>query len=623
LRSHIRLALAVSTLVLIGAPPAHGSVVFDQVTGVDVPSGSGPLIQTQDGRFQTGSPSACSPAKAAPTVESGTFNMVGFSQFSVINEPACVTVSYSSPANACWSNGLFSASYVGGFDIHNIQTNYVGDVGAPPIDPTAVAYSMVVPAGKTLDTLFYTRVAMQGCSPFDIAWASDRPWSTSRPRITGHPFVGETLTGVDGLWPGVSAVTRQWRRCAADGSACVDIPGATGTTYAPAPDDVGHALVFRNAATEAGMSSTSDSAPGLAGIQFEALNGQSLDGSEPTQNGRLLINLFLGPKPSTCGTQKPTPAVTDAAHTRFYDAYRRTNQSESTICTIASLDTTTACTGTQGLASAAYLPAFQPGTSVQANYLADAGNRALVGRTASFGFDVPAGAAYDVVVSPLESGATCPAYDLRLGTGAPYPTSPPSVTGSTVDGQALSASNGGWTGAPTFGYQWLRCFADGSGCSDVTGATGNTYPLASGDVGHSYRVRVTGTEGAGSASKTSAASPPVEAKPPAPYAGIALKRATVGVRPNGVVNLTLSCPAGATLACVGTDTLKLGKQKLGSKSFLIFSGEKAKLKITLSKKHRKLLAKRKKLKATQIVVSHDARRLPITTRAQLTLKKKP
>jgi hypothetical protein len=414
-------------------------------------------------------------------------------------------------------------------------------------------------------------------------------------------------------------LTREWRRCALDGSACADIPGATGTTYAVAPDDVGHSLVLHVAATDSGMTSTSDSLPVIAGVQFDALNAQSLSESEPTQVGRLGLSLT----PSTCVSPRAAANAVDAAHTRFYDVSTHTNDSDSTLCTIASLDTTTSCTGSGGATSAAYLPTYQP-AAVRTNYLGDTGLGAQSsGRNISYSFNVPAGASYDVGVTTVNTGVTCPAYDLRLGATAPSPVQAPIVQGTARDGETLSATDGSWTGTPSFGFQWLRCFADGSGCSDVTGATSRTYQLGLGEVGHSYRVRVTAGEGAGSASKTSAASPPVEAKPPAPYAGIALKRATVSVRPNGVVILTLNCPAGAMLACVGTDTLKLGKQRLGSKSFLIFNGAKGKLKITLSKKHRKLLAKRKKLKATQIVVSRDARRLPITTRAQLTLKKKP
>src|SRR4051794_35382231 len=349
---------------MLGAAPAAEAAPFDQVTGIMVPA---PSVDAQTGKLHTGTASACSPAKVVPPVDPGTFNFVGFSEPSTINEPACVTVTITTTDSTCWTNGLFSASYLGSFDNTNVQTNYVGDVGAGPTSATPVAYSMVVPPGQVLDTLFNTSSPGTGCPSFDVTWSSDRPWAVSRPRISGHPFAGETVTAVDGVWS-AGTLTRQWRRCALDGSSCADIPGATGTTYAVAPDDVGHALVLHVAATDSGMTSTSDGRPVVAGVQFDALNGQSISGTEPTQQGRLALN----PVPSTCASPRAAGNAVDTAHTRSYDVFTHTNQSESTLCTIASLDTTTACTGSGGATSAAYLPTYQPG-AVRTNYLGDTG----------------------------------------------------------------------------------------------------------------------------------------------------------------------------------------------------------------------------------------------------------
>ena len=597
---------------MLGAAQSAAAGPIATIPGLAIPTAGS---FAQNGKLQHGTASACSPAKTAPAVDnSGTsFNLIDLGFTSFINESACVTVSFSTADPSCWSNGLYSASYLGSIDPSNIQTNYLGDSGASPSDPTPKAYSMTVPPGGTLDTVFHMSVAGTGCSSFDATWSSDRPWTTARPRISGHPFAGETLTGFDGGWT-TGTVTRQWRRCALDGSSCVDIPGATGGTYAVAPDDVGHSLSLHSTATDGGGTSTSDSLPVISGIQFEDISGQSLSGADPTQHGRLPFGGLIG----TCPAPKGGSAV-DVAQNRFYDVFTRTNQSDGTLCAIASLEATSTCTS-GGPISAAYSSPFDPAL-VAKHYLSDGGLSAIQGaRTISYSFEVSAGANYDVVVATLNPGATCPSYDLRLGATAPYPTAPPTLQGTAMEGQTLTATTGTWTGTPAFAYQWRQCFMDGSGCTDVPGATGSTYVLSAGDVGHSYRVRVTASEGAGSASKSSGATAPVAATPPAPFPGIALKRATVNVRPNGVVNLTLSCPAAATLACLGTDTLKLGKQKLGSRSFLIFNGEKGKLRFTLSKKFRKQLAKKKKLKTTQTVVSRDARRLPVTTSAQLTLK---
>ena len=352
--------------VVLSTAPSAAAARFDEIFGFSLSSTDTP---TQTGKFQHGTPSACSPAKAAPAVDPGTFNYDGILEQSTINEPACVTVEIATSDPACWSNGLFSASYLGDFDDTNIQANYLGDVGNPPSDPTNASYSMVVPGGQTFATVFHMSVSGTGCSSFDVTWSSDRPWNSVAPEIIGHPFVGQGLSSSPGVWS-AGTLTLQWRRCALNGSGCTDIPGANSSAYVVAPDDVGHALRLRVAATDAGVTSTSDSLPTIAGVQVEALNGQSLSSSDPTQSGRLGFN----PVPATCASPRSaTPSAVDTSHTRFYDVFTRVNQSESPLCTIASLVAGGGCTGTGGATSAAYLPRFDPGTSTRTNHLADGG----------------------------------------------------------------------------------------------------------------------------------------------------------------------------------------------------------------------------------------------------------
>src|SRR5205085_4626865 len=90
---------------------------------------------------------------------------------------------------------------------------------------------------------------------------------------------------------------------------------------------------------------------------------------------------------------------------------------------------------------------------------------------------------------------------------APANTTAPGVSGSAVEGQQLTASNGSWTGypAPTFGYQWQRCDTTGSNCAPIQGASGQTYTLLSADVGATVNVVLTGSNTSGSAQAPSAA----------------------------------------------------------------------------------------------------------------------
>lgn len=76
-------------------------------------------------------------------------------------------------------------------------------------------------------------------------------------------------------------------------------------------------------------------------------------------------------------------------------------------------------------------------------------------------------------------------------------SSPPVISGNARVGQRLSTSNGTWTYDDdylTYEYQWERCDASGSSCSDIPDAISNSFLLTSADVGHTLRSRVTATE---------------------------------------------------------------------------------------------------------------------------------
>jgi len=98
---------------------------------------------------------------------------------------------------------------------------------------------------------------------------------------------------------------------------------------------------------------------------------------------------------------------------------------------------------------------------------------------------------------------------------APANTAQPVISGSTADGQTLTASTGAWSGEPTaYGYQWQDCNSSGESCANVAGATASSYTLTSGDVGHTMRVVVTASNAGGSTAATSSSVGPVTAPPP-------------------------------------------------------------------------------------------------------------
>jgi hypothetical protein len=87
---------------------------------------------------------------------------------------------------------------------------------------------------------------------------------------------------------------------------------------------------------------------------------------------------------------------------------------------------------------------------------------------------------------------------------APRNSALPTITGSAVSGQTLTATTGTWTGEPTsFAYQWQRCDAAGVTCASIVGATGPSYAVVDADVGTTLRVGITARNAAGSATAVS------------------------------------------------------------------------------------------------------------------------
>ena len=96
---------------------------------------------------------------------------------------------------------------------------------------------------------------------------------------------------------------------------------------------------------------------------------------------------------------------------------------------------------------------------------------------------------------------------------APRSLADPTISGSTRAGETLTALAGAWSGTQplSFAYQWQRCDGD---CTDIPGATGQTYTTGVGDVDATIRVAVTARNAADSAHATSARVGPIVAVAP-------------------------------------------------------------------------------------------------------------
>lgn len=291
------------------------------------------------------------------------------------------------------------------------------------------------------------------------------PANTALPAITGTAKDGQTLTSTTGTWSGSTPTyARQWKRCDSAGANCAAIPGATGTTYALTPADIGGKIVVAVTATNAAGSATATSSATAAVTAAAPANTAVPAITGTAKEGQLLT--------SSTGTWTGSATI----------AY--TYQWQSCV--------SSTCTAISGATGSTYrVTAAEVGKTIKSVVTATnaAGNASAT------------------------SAATA-----TVTTGAPVNTAVPTVTGTLTDGQTLTAANGTWAGTATITYtrQWKRCDSSGANCTAISGATGMTYTLTSSDVNARIVVAVTATNGVGNATATSDATGLVAGIAPTP-----------------------------------------------------------------------------------------------------------
>src|SRR3954453_8305160 len=112
-------------------------------------------------------------------------------------------------------------------------------------------------------------------APTEPVSSASGPTNTVRPALSGTAAVGGTMHVTNGSWsPSPSFVTRQWQRCSADGTDCVNIAGATGQSYGVRLADVGHRLrAHVTAHSSSGQTTVASSASAVVTGPSTSTNG--------------------------------------------------------------------------------------------------------------------------------------------------------------------------------------------------------------------------------------------------------------------------------------------------------------------------------------------------------------
>jgi hypothetical protein len=310
-------------------------------------------------------------------------------------------------------------------------------------------------AGQNLD--YHGGLVMHTNTTYAIYWLPTLG-NTGRPAVTGTAAVNHTVTSSNGSWSGApTGYAYQWQRCSSTGTGCVDIAGATASTYTATSADGDYTLRSTVAARN--------------------VNGLSpYAASAATQ--------IVAPLPISTGA----PVVTGRAGVG------------------RKLTTTSGTWNTGATFTYQWLRCATDGTHCAA----------IKGATAAIHVAVAAdvGRRLEARVSATNAVGTGQALSKLSGVvvAAPRIKEAPHISGRARAGQRLSASRGSWTGPPTsYRYQWLRCNAQGGSCIRIRRATNSTHRVGRLDAGHRLRIRVTAANAAGSRQATSRATAHVPA----------------------------------------------------------------------------------------------------------------
>ena len=370
--------------------------------------------------------------------------------------PSGARIGYASDRHGVGQRQIYSIATTGGTETR--ITSSSADDSQPAYSPDGVRLSFTRDGSGIHAT--DTQITSTGTDA-NPAWQPAAPTNTTLPVITGNASQGGTLFSSTGVFPSATSYAYQWLRCDPAGNACVDIAGATSSSYAVVAADVGHRLRVRVTATGASGSTSAQSDPTgvIAGPEPVNVTPPRVVVSDPSgvPVAGVAVSAFAGTWTGSgfityryqwwkCETKSGpchrilTPRATSSVFVPTADLIGWSLRLE--------------VTASNSIASTTYHS--QPSSAVSSNAPAN-------------------------TVRP------------RVSVFAVPPTL----------GEELRVDSGTWTGlAPfTYTYEWRRCDPQGTpaSCRPILGAVTSRYKTTAADLGFTLRVYVTASSAGGSA----------------------------------------------------------------------------------------------------------------------------
>ena len=392
---------------------------------------------------------------------------------------------------ACCGIGQTPTQVVSGTDAHNpayspdgskiVYSTAVGGGALVVADSSGANPSTIVSPFANADNPDWGTATPTTSGPPPPSDTVNGPDNTSYPVITeasgdSGPVVGHTLFASTGTWTGTFPIsyTYQWKRCDAGdpvNGPCVDIRGATGSSYTVAPADYQMRIRVAVSATNS--------------------DGRHTQNSEVTPSVTAIAPKNTATPPILpAGTNEVDEVLTVATGTWSGSSPIAYTYSWRRCDPVGDLDT---CVPIVGATASSYTPT-----------VADIG----------FSLRVWIVGANIVGSDTVITNHTFPIVD--KAHFAPSATTAPAIAGVALPGRQLTADIGTFKGdapiATTF--HWYRCNAVGDACHVIPNGTKLVYFPTAADVGFTLRLFVSASNGYGNLLAKSGPTVDIAANPP-------------------------------------------------------------------------------------------------------------